>query len=154
MQFASASPVIDRAVLAALGQITPDCLPSAQRMIAQLGLSADQVHEVLPDLVREIEGRLPAFVNVLLLVSLLPILRQRIYRFHLDRNIPQPDAENLSQAAVLKILKALFGSWPRGNVGAWVAKIRDNVFRDDQRKRRRHARVMERLEQAFHALRR
>ena len=60
---------------------------------------------------------------------------------------------DLSQTTVVKILDALTGRWPRGNVGAWVSTICNHVYDDHYRKVDRHRQAMDRLEKAARRMR-
>lgn len=129
----------DADVLGCLRRSVPACLAAARRAYLQLGLTPEEVHRAGGDFVREIEDRLPGVLAALIVVAHLPAIRERCARHYRGRGASPQDADDLSQTAVLKVVAALFGSWPRGNVGAWVATVRDNVGRDAARRRSREA---------------
>jgi hypothetical protein len=144
----------DEAAFARIASLLPACREAIEKVFKAMGLSPQEQRAALAAFVREAEHRAPQIVTVLLLIALLPTVGERALRHFLhQRQESRHDAEELSQGVVLKILGALTGAWPRGNVGAWVATIRDNHYRDHLRGHGRRARAMQRLEQAFHALR-
>ena len=145
---------IDMAALEHITSVLPACGEAIEKVFQEIGLTPEERRAALAAFVREAECRAPQIVTILLLIALLPTVGERALRHFLHkRQESRHDAEELSQGVVLKILGALTGAWPRGNVGAWVATIRDNHYRDHLRRRGRRGRAMKRLEQAFHALR-
>jgi DNA-directed RNA polymerase specialized sigma24 family protein len=122
---------------ATLQAITPACVCSLHRVVAQFGLIPDEINQTLQTQREVIQRKLPDIINVLTIVSLLPVLRERFLRSYSSRESTRSQAEDLSQDVVMKILEALFGRWPRGNVRAWIDAIRKNVGIDDIRKQNR-----------------
>ena len=145
---------IDVAAFERIAAVLPACGEAIEKVFMEIGLTPEEQRAALADLAREAERRAPQIVTVLLIIALLPTVGERALRHFLHkRQESRHDAEELSQGVVLKILGALTGAWPRANVGAWMATIRDNHYRDHLRRRGRRVRAMERLEQAFHAMR-
>ena len=82
---------------------------------------------------------MPNIVRGLTILCLLPSLLKRFQGRYRGRDETRREAEDLSQTAAAKIVEALFGKWPKGNVGAWVWKIWQNVANDHVEKSNRHA---------------
>jgi hypothetical protein len=135
--------------------IFPACAKAVQSVVAELNVTMEEQRRTLAGSGAEAEQHAPQIVTVLCLLALLPVIEARAFKhFRHKRRESHHDAEELSQATALKVLKSLTGNWPRGNVGAWLKAVRDNVHRDHLRKRGRQARGYERLEEALKALRR
>jgi hypothetical protein len=118
---------------------TTTALEEVGRVFEQLGLTEEQMRLLVPSLLIEIRRRLPEFFVAAALIAALPLLAARFRRrYAQNANVTAQDAEDLSHNAVLKILAALNGSRPRGNVGAWVATIREHVLLDHWRWVDRH----------------
>ncbi|OWK40992.1 hypothetical protein FRUB_04884 [Fimbriiglobus ruber] len=107
--------------------------------MTQLGLSEAEFRQALPAVREELARRLPDVITTVTVVALLPVVRERLARYYRGRGASWPTAADLSQTVVAKTLAALFGAWPRGNIGAWVVAIRNNVGRDHARRRAREA---------------
>jgi hypothetical protein len=138
-------------ILAVLG----NCVTAAQKVSTELGLSPEEAADATTNLLVELERRLPQFVTVVCVISLLPLVGKRAFcHFRTACTESYQDSEELSQSVVVKVLAALTGSWPRGNVGAWLQAIQQNVFQDHIRKCSRRRRGMERLERAVQGIRR
>ncbi|MBA4068156.1 MAG: hypothetical protein C0501_31535 [Isosphaera sp.] len=82
----------------------------------------------------EFARQLPAFVRMLTILVFLPELYERFRRTFLRCGLsdgnrePLRDAEIQAAEAVGHIVQAFSGPWCRGNAGAWVAQIRNNVL--------------------------
>ncbi|MGE4003404.1 MAG: RNA polymerase sigma factor [Planctomycetaceae bacterium] len=81
------------------------------------------------------EQLLPEFARAATLAALLPWIEIREQRHFAKDPELRPDAEDLGADIALKIWSALFRTWPRGNLGAWVAQIRRNVASDGKERR-------------------
>jgi hypothetical protein len=130
---------------AGLLRMLPACVDALEKAARELGLSPEQQDRALLDCLRETERRLPQLVVGLFVLSQLPEVAERAFRhFHHQRHMAWHDAKELSQEMVLKILSTLTKTWPHGNVGAWLTKVRENMYRDHWRKCDRDARKKER----------
>jgi hypothetical protein len=141
-------------VPAGLLRVLPACVEALLKTAKELALSPEQQERAMLDFLGEAERRLPQIVIVLFVLSQLPGIEERAFRhFRHQRDLRWHDAENLSHDTVLKILSALTGAWPHGNVGAWLSAIREHVHLDHRRRCDRHARGMARLERALDGMR-
>jgi hypothetical protein len=134
--------------------VLSDCTATAQKVATELGLSPEEESEMLASLQTEIGRRAPQLIKVLCVLALLPIAEKRAFKHFRGKGETRHDAEELSHDVVLKILSAMTGSWPRGNVGAWLSVIREHVYADHHRKSGREHIGMERLEKAAEQMRR
>jgi hypothetical protein len=126
------------------------------RVAIQLRLTSDDVETLLPSLLGELTRNPNDFWSSAVLRAALPILVERFRRsFARYPGVTYADAEDLSHNTVVKVLTAFMkGRHPRGNVGAWLARIQERVFLDYQRQSARRRRGFERLEMALRKLRR
>jgi hypothetical protein len=134
--------------------IPPACFAAIAKAAEELGVAAEEHDAALADFAQEVERRLPQILTVLFVISQLPRIGERAQR-HFRRKCGEShhDAQELSQGVVFKVLRTLTGAWPRGNLGAWLATVRDNIYRDHLRARGRKLRAMQRLEEAFQTMR-
>lgn len=103
--------------------------------LESFGLSEDDDAKAM--VATAFERFLPEFARAATLVALLSWIEIREQR-HFDKDEKlRPDADDLGAEVALKIWTALFRTWPHGNLGAWVAKIRRHVAADGKERRER-----------------
>jgi hypothetical protein len=137
-----------------LAPAVPACVEALQNAAKTLGVTAEQESAAMDDFLKEVGRHAPQIAVTLFVRSQLPHIRERaVKHYRYKRGMSPHDAEDRASDLVLKILTALTGAGPRDNVGAWVAKIRSNLYWDHRRDQVRRARGMERLEKAFNAMR-
>jgi hypothetical protein len=152
---ASLGVAVGEAVPARTATIVAAAAEAMQSVIQELSIEPDEQRDALAGLFTVVEGRFPQIVAAMLVEALLPRLQERAFgHFRYKRRESDDDAFDLSQTMVTKILEALMGNWPAGNVGAWVAAIRENLYADHVRKRERGRQVFERIENTWRAMRR
>jgi DNA-directed RNA polymerase specialized sigma24 family protein len=100
-------------------------------------LSLDEEHQARSRLVQEVVRHWRAYLRACIVSALLPIIQVHAEGYFRRWMQTSPEAEELAADLGVKLLRSLFGNWPRGNVGAWVAAIRCNVRNDYGRQRRR-----------------
>lgn len=113
-----------------------------QRLAAELRLTPEQARESVTPFLAEFERRLPSFLTVVFLTSLLPLLGDRARKFALAAQESPENADEFAQDVAVEILDTCFGRWPHGNVGAWVGTICARARIDRFRSRARDEKVM------------
>lgn len=114
--------------------VTLDVSRAIQEVFDSLFLSDAQKQQGFDQAVAELIRQLPDFAKCSATVVSIPKIEDQALSHFVMEHMPQADAEQLASEVGLKILKCVFGGWPRGNVGAWRAKIRHNVGVDYLRK--------------------
>jgi len=104
-------------------------------------LDPDLHESLVAQVTAECARRSADFARCVTISCLLPLLQQNSTKYFCTKEVPRPEAEDLSGELGLKVLQSLFGGWPHGNAGAWFFQIRNNSFadyckaRDKERKR-------------------
>jgi hypothetical protein len=124
---------IDWDWLTQLSQAVPAFQWTIDEVVRQLGLTDDEARQTGPLVAAEFRRLLPSMCKAATIVALLPLIAERSRCQFLGKPASRSDAGDLSQAVAARILTALFGSWPRGNVGAWVAAVRKSAGLDHGR---------------------
>ncbi|WP_020472330.1 sigma factor [Zavarzinella formosa] len=131
-------PAVDRlaAMVKSLGE-SPLFVEAYHEIMSRLSirpsLTAEQQAAMLPLFMDELERRLPQILIVLGVSTLAPSLGEQTRKLLRSKGESRHTAEDLGQEFAVKILKALFGTWPRRNVGAWLSAIRRHVIVDHLR---------------------
>jgi DNA-directed RNA polymerase specialized sigma24 family protein len=93
-----------------------------------LNMEDDELDDVASSAANEFERRRPDFIKIAAIIALLPVIKRRSTgRFIAKWKLQKDVAEELASVVTEKIFEALFGRWPRGNVGAWSATISEHV---------------------------
>jgi len=131
-----------------------DCIKAMQKINSELRLTAEE-RQTLCGVFIVPESLQPAAAAAHFFCLLLPSIASRAYR-HFQHKCKESheDAEDLSHLLVTKILTAIKVRMPTGNVGAWIARIRSNLYLDFLRSRRHHRLAMTRIESTWRAMRR
>ena len=125
------------------GQSTPDFIMIAgakafDRLVKQLRLQPEEIEGFARNFRSELERQIPELMTVIGVTAALPLIGERSRKHFLFGKKESPEtAEDLGHEVVAKVLKAIRGGWPHGNVGAWLATIRNHVFVDHLRIKKR-----------------
>lgn len=134
------SAAAQRAVIRVSRQLV-ESLNQVEQVLEQLPLSPDTRQQNKTLALDEFVRRVPEWLKIATLIASLPSLRTWAKGHFMTKGFPSSDLEDLSQSFVTKILEAFFKTWPKGNAGAWVTAIRDNVGHDLGRKERCESRL-------------
>jgi len=137
----SAAARSEQEVVRALTQLLFKQMACADHGLQHFVLTQTEMEQIIGQMVHEFAQRIPDIMRCMALSALLPIIQRRARAYYLGKGVPGPDVDDLSSTLVEKILKSLFGGWPSGNLGAWVAEIRKNVCQDYWRRVQREARL-------------
>lgn len=100
----------------------------------QLGIPPECRDALAQRVADELPRQLPTFVKMLTILASLDELYRRAHRtfrragFRDGHHDPFQDAEIQASNVTAQIVKAFSGNWCRTHAGAWVARIRTNVF--------------------------
>jgi hypothetical protein len=119
--------------LAELCLAVPEFQAGVCQIARQLGLSEEELRLAVPNVAEELRRLLPAVGKAAAILAFLPNLADRCIGRLRRRGVSPDDAQTLSQDVACRVLRALFGSWPRGNVGAWASAILNGLFVDHVR---------------------
>jgi hypothetical protein len=86
--------------------------------------------EFSPQVIGEIERRLPAFLKSATVAGLLPLILQRGRMYFLSQGVPLSDVEELEGKLAVKILDQLAKGNLPGNASAWSKTIQGTIFMD------------------------
>jgi DNA-directed RNA polymerase specialized sigma24 family protein len=86
--------------------------------------------EFSPQVIGEIERRLPAFLKSATVAGLLPLILQRGRMYFLSQGVPLSDVEELEGKLAVKILDQLAKGNLPGNASAWSKTIQRTLFMD------------------------
>ena len=109
-------------------------LQQVEEVLNCFQLTPQERQQILVSVHSEVKRQESAFFRAVTVAALLPIIQRDAVEFFQKKGMAYPDAEDLGGTLSLKIFQTLFGTWPRGNIGAWVTVIRTNVGGDFYRK--------------------
>jgi DNA-directed RNA polymerase specialized sigma24 family protein len=109
-------------------------------MLGYFRFSSEEAAEFSPQVISEIERRLPEWLKSMTLMGILPLIQRRGRKFYLLMGVPFSDADELASKLVENVLHGLSKAFPRGNVGAWIATIQRHVLMDYWRMKGRERR--------------
>jgi DNA-directed RNA polymerase specialized sigma24 family protein len=104
--------------------------------------------EFSPQVIGEIERRLPAFLKAATVAGLLPLILRRGRAYFLSKGVPFSDVEELEGKLMFKILDQLSKCNLRGNASAWSKKIQGTIFMDYLRAKYREKRRLGQRQEA------